>query len=111
MEMLPIEIDVLSVKTMMDRGEEFLLLDCRESDEYAFVRIEGSKHLPMNETPARLAELETHRDRRIVVHCHHGGRSLRVTQWLREQGFSQTQNMTGGIDAWSQQVDPTLPRY
>ncbi|MEZ6116128.1 MAG: rhodanese-like domain-containing protein [Pirellulaceae bacterium] len=47
----------------------------------------------------------------IVVHCHHGGRSLRVTEWLLAQGFPNVQNMTGGIDAWSEQIDPTVPKY
>ena len=108
---LPIEIDVQSIKQMMDAEEDFLLIDCREQDEYALVHIEGSKLIPMNETPTRLAELESHRESRIVVHCHHGGRSLQVTHWLRQQGFSKVQNMTGGIDAWSAVVDPKLPRY
>ena len=108
---LPLEIDVRSVKDLRDAGDEFLLLDCREHDEYALVRIEGSHHLPMGETPARLAELEAHREGRIVVHCHHGGRSLQVTHWLRAQGFARVQNMSGGIDAWVVQIEPNLPRY
>jgi len=108
---LPVEIDVLSVKEMLDRGEKFVLLDCREPDEVATARINGSTHLPMREIPGRIAELEPHRSQRVVVHCHHGGRSLRVTQFLRQQGFANVQNMTGGIDAWSQQVDSNVPRY
>jgi rhodanese-related sulfurtransferase len=55
--------------------------------------------------------LAAHRDRRIVVHCHHGGRSLRVANWLRGQGFEQAQSMAGGIDAWSTEIDPAVPRY
>ena len=64
----------------------------------------------MREVPARLAELGD-KAGRIIVHCHHGGRSLRVTNYLRQQGFSQAQNMSGGIDAWSLEVDPAVPRY
>lgn len=108
---LPLHIDVRSVQDLLDSGEEFLLLDCREPHEHALVRIEGAKLVPMQEIPARLAELTPHRDRRIVVHCHHGGRSLNVALWLRNQGFAQTQNMTGGIDTWSLLVDTSLPRY
>ena len=108
---LPIEIDVASVKQMLDGGEKFVLLDCREPAEVATARIAGSTHIPMREIPARLSELEAGPDDRVVVHCHHGGRSLRVTQFLRQQGFTQVQNMTGGIDAWSQQIDPSVARY
>lgn len=106
---LPIEIDVLAVKQMLDGGEKFTLLDVREPHEVATAQIAGSTHIPMREVPARMGELPA--DGRIVVHCHHGGRSLRVTQFLRQQGFTQVQNMSGGIDAWSQQVDTGVARY
>jgi rhodanese-related sulfurtransferase len=96
---------------MLDRGERFVLLDCREPAEVATARIAGSTHIPMRDIPGRIGELEANRQGRIVVHCHHGGRSLRVTQFLRQQGFASVQNMTGGIDTWSQQIDPSVPRY
>ncbi len=108
---LPADIDVLSVKKMQDAGERFVLIDVREPEEFATAAIEGSLQVPMRTVPSRLADLEQHRGERIVVHCHHGGRSARVAQWLRDQGFEQVQNMSGGIDAWSQQVDPSVPRY
>ena len=94
-----------------DAASRFLLLDCRTADEYAVAHIDGSRLIPMQELPARLAELESWRDKPIVVHCHHGMRSLKVAQWLREQGFSFVQSMTGGIDAWSTEIDPAVPRY
>jgi adenylyltransferase/sulfurtransferase len=109
-ETLPIEIDVTLVKQMLDAGESFTLLDCREPGEHQTANIAGAKLIPMREIPGKLAELEP-RNAHIVVHCHHGGRSLRVTQWLREQGFPNVQNMSGGIDAWSQIIDPKVPRY
>jgi rhodanese-related sulfurtransferase len=65
----------------------------------------------MQELPERLDEIETWRSQRIVVHCHHGVRSLRVTNWLRQQGFAQAQSMRGGIEAWSNDVDPSVPTY
>jgi rhodanese-related sulfurtransferase len=108
---LPADIDVLLVKKMLDGGERFVLLDVREPDEFATASIEGTLQIPMRTVPSRLADLEPHRGERIVVHCHHGGRSARVAQWLREQGFEKVQNMAGGIEAWSQQVDPSVPRY
>lgn len=107
----PLEIDVQSVKGMLDAGDDFLLLDCREEDEFALVRISGATLLPMSEIQGRVAELAPHREKHIVVHCHHGGRSMQVTQWLRGQGFSRVQNMAGGIDHWAVAVDPSLPRY
>lgn len=110
-ESFPLEIDVETLQRVRESGESFLLIDCREPDEHALVRIEGAKLIPMRETPGRLAEIEPHRGQRIVVHCHHGGRSLRVTQFLRQQGFETAQNLAGGIDAWAEQMDPSLPRY
>ena len=108
---LPEDIDVQAVKKLQDSGEKFVLIDVREPDEYATAHIEGSLHVPMRTVPSRLADLEAYRGERIVVHCHHGGRSARVAAWLREQGFERVQNMAGGIDAWSLQVDPSVPRY
>jgi len=109
--MLPLEIDVLSVKKMLAEGEKFMLLDVREPGEVTTARIAGSVHIPMRDIPARLAELDPQKDQRIVVHCHHGGRSQRVTHYLRQQGFTQAQNMSGGIDDWSLKVDRAVPRY
>lgn len=90
-----------------------LLLDVREGWEVAQValRHEGVDwlHIPMNEVPARLEELEA--GRAIVCYCHHGVRSLQVVAFLSARGFDSVYNLAGGIDAWSVQVDPSLPRY
>ena len=107
---LPIEINVASVNEMLHSNEKFTLLDVREPDEVAAAKIAGSTHIPMKDVPPRMAELGP-KDSRIVVHCHHGGRSLRVTNFLRQQGYANVQNMAGGIDAWSLEIDPTIPRY
>jgi rhodanese-related sulfurtransferase len=88
-----------------------LLLDCRTPEEHATAKIAGSLLLPMQELPERVAELSAWKEKPIIVHCHHGMRSLRVAKWLREQGFSLAQSMQGGIDAWSTDVDPTVLRY
>ncbi|MBS0208736.1 MAG: rhodanese [Planctomycetes bacterium] len=108
---VPLEIDCRAVKERLDRGEKFLFLDCREPDEQRTAQIAGTVLIPMGQIPQRLGELQPHKQGPIVVHCHHGGRSLRVTHWLRQQGFEQAQNLTGGIDRWSQEIDPTVPRY
>ncbi|WP_182870251.1 rhodanese-like domain-containing protein [Rhodopirellula sp. JC639] len=107
----PIEIDVQSVKQLQDSDESFLLLDVRQPEEYATAKIDGSMLIPMGELGQRLDELEPHKDGRIVVHCHHGGRSMQVTEALRSRGYDNVQNMAGGIDAWSLQIDAGVPRY
>ena len=107
----PVEINVQSVKSLLDSGDELLLIDCREVAENQHCRIEGSQLIPMNETPDRLSEIEAHADKPVVVHCHHGGRSLQVVNWLRANGVEHAQNMTGGIEAWSNEIDPSVPRY
>ena len=88
-----------------------LLLDCREPDEHAIARIEGAMLIPMQEISSRLDELEPWREKPLVVHCHHGVRSLRVVEFLRGKGFHTAQSLSGGIDAWSRDVDANVPQY
>ena len=107
----PLEINVQDVRKLRDAGEDFLLLDCREPDEYAIAAIDGSWLLPMGEITDRIGELAGNEHRRIVVHCHVGGRSLRVAAWLRQQGFPRAQSMAGGIDQWAAEIEPGVPRY
>lgn len=107
----PFEIDCRAVKQKLDAGDDLLLVDCREPDEHALVHLGPAMLLPMSELMVRVGELEPHRGREIVVHCHHGGRSLRVVHWLRQQGFDKAQSMSGGIDRWALDIDPSLPRY
>ena len=108
---LPLETDCRTVKSRLDQTDDFLLLDCRERDEHSTANIAQATLIPMSELAARAAELERFRDKDIIVHCHHGGRSMRVTNWLRDQGYARAQSMAGGIDAWSQEIDPAVPRY
>jgi rhodanese-related sulfurtransferase len=107
----PLEIDCRSVKARLDAGTPLLFLDCREPDEHATAKIAGTTLIPMSQLAERVGELAAHKDREIVVHCHHGGRSLRVAQWLRKQGYDKVSSLSGGIDAWSQEIDPAVPRY
>lgn len=112
MSELPLEISCQSVQQLrVDAANPWLLLDCREPDEHAAAAIDGAVLIPMGELPDRLAELSGRENQRIVVHCHAGVRSLWVAQWLRQQGFPQAQSMAGGIDAWSLEIDPGVPRY
>jgi len=86
-----------------------VLLDVREHDEVATASVAGARHIPMREIPARLAELD--REAPLVVMCHSGGRSRRVAEYLQGNGFENVFNLRGGIDAWSTEIDPQVPRY
>jgi len=103
----PLEVDVASAAELFRAGT--LLIDVREPNEVAVVQIAGNKHIPIRDIPARTAEIP--RDRQVLILCHHGGRSARVTQFLRSAGWDNVTNVAGGIDAWALQVDPTLARY
>ena len=105
------EVDCKTVKAKLDAGEHFVFIDCREQNEYDLVKIDGTTLIPMSQIPGRVAELEQHKDSDIVVHCHHGGRSLNVVMWLKDRGFQNPLSMAGGIDLWAQEIDPSLPRY
>jgi rhodanese-related sulfurtransferase len=105
-----VEIDVFEVQRKLVSGE-IVLIDCREESEWHTANISGAKLLPMSRWGEVIHELSDYAEQHIVVHCHHGGRSLRVTQWLRENGFPNTRNMTGGIHAWSEHIDPSVPQY
>jgi rhodanese-related sulfurtransferase len=104
------EITPEEVKTKLDHGEEFTLLDVREPWEFDAASMEGAKLMPMGDVPSR-AHQELDPEDLIVVVCHHGVRSMSVTAWLRQQGFEKAQSMRGGIDAWSRQIDGAVPLY
>lgn len=105
------EVSAAEVRSALERGDQFLLLDVREPAEWETSRIEGARLLPLGELESRLHELDAWRERRVVVHCHHGGRSARACQILGEHGFADVANLAGGIEAWSLTVDPAVPRY
>jgi adenylyltransferase/sulfurtransferase len=99
------------VAERLQRGEPLLLLDVREPAEADKARIEGARLVPLGELEARLGELEAWRERPVIVHCHHGGRSARAAARLVREGFRDVSNLSGGIEAWSLTVDPSVPRY
>lgn len=103
------EITVAELKQRLERGERLLLVDVREPWEYEMCRIEGSKLIPMGTIPANLQALDVEED--VICYCHHGQRSLDVAVWLRRQGVEGAKSLAGGIDRWSREVDPSVPRY
>jgi len=103
------EVSVAELKRRRDAHEPLVLLDVREPDEIATASVDGATLIPMGEIPARASELPT--DVPILVLCHSGGRSARVTGYLNANGFPNAVNVAGGIDAWSVEIDPSVPRY
>jgi rhodanese-related sulfurtransferase len=104
------EITPEEVKSKLEAGVSFTLLDVRELWEFETARIDGAKLMPMGEVPSR-AHQELDPEDHIVVVCHHGVRSMNVTVWLRQQGFEKAQSLRGGIEAWSRRVDGKVPMY
>jgi molybdopterin/thiamine biosynthesis adenylyltransferase/rhodanese-related sulfurtransferase len=102
-------ITATELKAKIDRKDQFVLVDVREPYEYDISRIPGSKLIPLGELPARLSELDSADD--IVLHCKVGGRSAKALRILQEAGFRKLNNLQGGITAWSDEVDPTTPKY
>lgn len=104
-----IEITPGEVRTKLASGEKFVFVDVREKWEYDTARIEGSTLIPLRSIPANLNAFEGAGE--VIVFCHHGVRSLDAAAWLRSQGVARARSMAGGIDRWSQEIDPKVPRY
>jgi adenylyltransferase/sulfurtransferase len=104
------EITAKELKARLDAGDDIQLIDVRQPDEYAFAKIEGAKLIPLGEIPSRMAEIDPARE--TVIHCKMGGRSARAIEYMQQAGFTgELKNMVGGITAWSNDVDPAVPKY
>ena len=111
-----VEIDIHSVHRWLqngtdENGQAIALVDCREQSEYDTAKIETSILMPMGQWPPTAESLASLNGKRVVVHCHHGGRSLRVANWFRQNGHPEATSMSGGIDQWSLEIDPQIARY
>jgi molybdopterin/thiamine biosynthesis adenylyltransferase/rhodanese-related sulfurtransferase len=102
------EITVRELKEKLDNGQNVSVLDVREPHEYEVANI-GARLIPLGELPERLIELN--KDETLAIHCKTGGRSARAVQLLKEAGFQNVYNVTGGITAWSEEIDPSVPKY
>lgn len=107
--MTDLEISAREVKERLDRGDKLMLVDVREPHEYEVCHIEGAVLIPMGSVPANLQKLDV--DEEVICFCHHGMRSMDVANWLRGQGITSAKSMAGGIDRWSVEIDPSVPRY
>tara|TARA_B100000749_G_C18321519_1_gene421064 strand:- start:249 stop:800 length:552 start_codon:yes stop_codon:yes gene_type:complete len=104
-----VDTTVEELKARLDHQDDVFILDVRETQEYQICRIPGSKLIPLGDLPKRLSELEGHDE--MVVHCKSGVRSAKAVRLLREAGFKKAQNLSGGIMAWIEKIDPSLPKY
>lgn len=102
-------ITVRDLKNRLDKGDKLFLLDVREPHEFSLAKIEGSVLIPLGTLPSSLGELDNNAE--IIAYCHRGMRSADAVGFLLQQGFSNVKNLIGGIEAWSVEVDPTVPRY
>lgn len=102
------QITPAELKQRLDAGADIFVLDVREPFEHQIANIGGTL-IPLNEVPQRLAEID--REREVVVHCKMGGRSQRAAEFLARQGYTKVSNLAGGIIAWSNEVDPSVPKY
>lgn len=104
------EITALELKARLDAGDDIQLIDVRQPDEYAFANIKGAKLIPLGEVIARMNEIDPSRE--TVIHCKMGGRSARAIEAMQRSGYTgKLSNLVGGITAWSNDVDPTIPKY
>lgn len=113
--MIP-EISARTLQDRFDRGEPLVLLDVREDDERTYCWIPAPEnvidlHIPMSRLAQCVREIPSAGPIPFVVYCHHGVRSLIAARWLHAQGILHVENLDGGIDAWSTEVDPSIPRY
>jgi adenylyltransferase/sulfurtransferase len=104
-----IEITAKEVHERIARGDKLLLVDVREPWEYELCRIPGAKLMPLGTLPANVTALLDVDD--VICYCHHGMRSLDAAAWLRQQGVEGAKSLTGGIERWSVEIDPQVPRY
>ena len=109
MDEVPLEIPIEELDRMRQEGVDHLLLDIREPHELEISALSGSLDIPMGSVPERLDELP--KDGTIAVLCRTGNRSMKVTMWLRQQGYEGATNVGGGINAWAERIDPSLPQY
>ena len=107
--MMEYEITPEELKTLLEGGSDVVVLDVREPWEIATASMRDTRHIPMNDIPARYGELDA--DKHTVVVCHHGVRSMRVTMWLRQQGYEKVQSLAGGIDRWAKEIDSSVGIY
>jgi rhodanese-related sulfurtransferase len=104
-------ISITETQQLLDSGVRLRLIDVREPDEFAICKLDGAELLPLSTFAEQFAARLPEFDERILVYCHHGMRSMRAAEYLAKRGYTHVSSIEGGIDAWSQDIDPSVPRY
>jgi len=99
------------VKSLLDKREPFVFIDCRLPNEYAITNIEGAKLLPLQQLAQKFGEVKGHENEKVIVFCRSGGRSMQFAKLLKSQGFKDVKSMAGGISLWNKDVNPGGPQY
>jgi rhodanese-related sulfurtransferase len=110
-EIQPHELASILADAGAAKGRNFALIDCREPDEFEVCRIEGAQLIPLSNFVFEAVQKLPEKSLPIVVYCHHGMRSAQATTFLRKKGYARTFSMAGGIETWSVEIDPEIPRY
>jgi len=105
------EVTPREVKSLLDKHEKFVFIDCRLPNEYAITNIPGAKLLPLQQLPAKFGEIKSHANEKVIVHCRSGGRSMQFAKMLKQQGFKDVKSMAGGILLWNKDINPGGPQY
>jgi rhodanese-related sulfurtransferase len=111
-EIMQWEIQPDELVSLQESGAQLRLIDCRELDEWYICKLPGAELIPLSsfaeDAPQKLG---SDKDQHLVIYCHHGMRSMRAAQWLRQQGYGRTQSLHGGVDLWAEVIDPEMRRY
>jgi rhodanese-related sulfurtransferase len=105
------EITPREVKSLLDKREKFVFIDCRLPNEYAITNIPGAALLPLQQLPVKFGEIKGHANEKVIVHCRSGGRSMQFAKMLKQQGFKDVKSMAGGILLWNKDINPGGPQY
>lgn len=108
---MSLSINVAETQELLNSGLPLRLIDVREPDEFAICKIERAELLPLSVFAEQFFNRLPHTGERILLYCHHGMRSMRAAEYLAKRGYSNVSSVEGGIDAWSQQIDPAVARY
>ena len=107
----PLEISVQETQQRLAAGDAVRLVDVRDPEEFAYCQLPGAQLIPLQTVPTDAAAKLPDPEAEIIVYCHHGMRSMQAVQFLRARGYTNARSMAGGIDRWSREVDPEVPRY
>ncbi len=106
-----VEITPQELKTRLDKGGEFVLIDVREQDEFDICHLDNAVLVPLSQFQQQIEDLKSYTNKEVVCYCHHGTRSLQAALWMLKNGFNNVKSLKGGIDLWAREIEPEMERY